>query len=207
MKNLIAFDFSIAKPAAVIFSNNTYLFYSWPKDMSVKNKNLFLSSDINIMNRKPLIQCNDVLKYDLINARLLSEQIISDLQDFINDETIVAFEGLSYASKGNQTLSLAGWRYIFISMLSNSMPLDHMFTYSPITVKSVAGCAKRGMGKPDMIQAFIDHGPHCGFHHELKEDPLSFKKKGGKTWIEHLDDLVDSYWVLETLRVKEFGLK
>ena len=73
----------------------------------------------------------------------------------------------------------------------------------PITVKSIAGCAKKGMGKMEMINAFMEKGPHCIFNHELKENSQNFKNKNGKNWIAHLDDIVDSYWVLETLKVKE----
>ena len=87
--------------------------------------------------------------------------------------------------------------------LAKYVPLDNMFTYSPITVKSTAGCAKRGMGKADMINKFIEEGPHCIFNHVLKESPDKFKTPKSKNWITHLDDFVDAYFVLETLRKKE----
>jgi len=200
--NQIAFDFSIAKPCAVVFENNNYHFYLWPKDINSKYENLFKSYDVNIIKRVN-IENKDIVKYDIINSDILSDLIINSLHSFLNKDTIIAFEGSSFASHGNVTLSLTAWRYILIYKLSKIISLNNIFTFSPITIKSIAGCAKKGMGKKEMINAFIKNGPNCKLYFTLCENSNLFMKKGGKTYVDFLDDLCDAYWTLKTLIVKE----
>ena len=87
--------------------------------------------------------------------------------------------------------------------LSDYVPLENMYTYSPITVKKTAGCSKRGTPKSEVIEAFISGSHDNSLKRAIRADRESFMKKGGKNFIDHLDDLIDSYWVLETLRDKE----
>ena len=88
--------------------------------------------------------------------------------------------------------------------LSEYIPLSNMYTYTPITIKSTAGCAKRGMGKVDMINAFIKNGPpHCKLRIALFEHPERYQSPKAKNWVIHLDDIIDAYYTLETLRKKE----
>jgi hypothetical protein len=115
----------------------------------------------------------------------------------------MAFEGVSYGSSGNVVLQLGGYKYMIMDALARIVPLENMYTYSPITVKKVAGCSKRGTPKSEVIEAFISGSHPNTLKTAIRADKLSFMKKGGKNFIDHLDDLVDSYWVLETLRDKE----
>lgn len=203
MKNLIAFDFSMSKPAACMLMNNSYHFFSWPKSINEKYKNIFIDSGVNICDRTKDAIMKDNMQSEIQNASNLANDIIITLEKYLNNISYVGFEGLSYASKGNVTLSLSGWRYIFQYALSEFVPLDHMYTYSPITCKSIAGCAKRGMGKGDMINEFIKSGPTCKFRVSLFERQDQFMKKGGKNWIDNVDDFIDAFWVLRTLQIKE----
>jgi len=203
MKNLISFDFSISKPTACMLYNEKYYFFSWPKNLNEKYKNIYLNSGVTISKRTEHVELNDIMQTEVINASNLANDIIIVLKEYLDNISYISFEGLSYASKGNVTLSLSGWRYIFQYCLSKYIPIENMFTYSPITVKSIAGCAKRGMGKTDMINAFIKNGPICKFRLSLFEKTEIFMKKGGNSWIDNVDDFVDSYWILETLRKKE----
>ena len=74
---------------------------------------------------------------------------------------------------------------------------ENMTTYPPITIKKTAECAKKGMGKKEMIDAFITDGKKNKFRKNLINNRELFLKKTG-TYIDHLDDLVDSYWAIET---------
>jgi hypothetical protein len=199
--NAIAFDFSISKPTCVVFFNNEYKFFMWPKNITLKHKELYQKYDISVIERQT-IEYTDITKYDIVNANNLADLIIDFLMPYLNNETLIAFEGSSFASRGNVTLSLTAWRYFLIYRLMRIIPLDNIYTYAPITIKSIAGCAKKGMGKHDMITAFIQNGPECKIREALKETPELFQKKGGKNWIDNIDDIADSYWTLETLRKK-----
>lgn len=209
--NIIGIDFSINKPAACIFINNSYSFISWPYGLTDKIKELYQNSNILLIdrldNKDKGSNLTSKMIYEVCNSKYLANLIHSILLPYLNEETYIAFEGLSYGSSGDNVLQLGGYKYMLMNKLSESTPLEHMFTYSPITIKSVAKCAKKGMGKKEMINAFIELGPNCLFRNKLKDNISLFKKRGGKTWIDHLDDIVDSYWALETFRVKELGLK
>jgi CRISPR/Cas system endoribonuclease Cas6 (RAMP superfamily) len=202
MKNLIAFDFSISKPAACVLADNQHFFYCWPKNMSENHKELFEYANVKIYQRTT-IEIEDKPRYDVMNSIVLSKLIVSSLSNYLNEKTVIGFEGTSYGSTGNVTISLVAWRYMLMRELSQIVPLKNMFTYSPITVKSIAGCAKKGMGKPDMIRAFMMSDIKSDFQTILRNNTEKFMKKGGKNYIDHVDDLVDAFWVLQTTIIKE----
>jgi len=204
---IIGLDFSINKPAACILHENMHHFISWPYGLADKIKKVYKESGVTIVERTDdKDKGNDIsdkMRYEVENSKYLANLIRDSLIPFINSTTYLAFEGLSYGSEGSSGIQLGGYKYMLMDALTPYISLDNMFTYSPITIKSVAGCAKRGMGKIDMINKFIAEGPHCIFNHELKESPDKFKSPKAKNWIVHLDDLVDAYWTVETLRKKE----
>jgi len=200
MKTIIGFDYSMSKPAACVYHNDEYEFYSWPKDLNDKIKAILESGGVNIIPRKN-IEIKDIVKYDIINSDILSDLIINSLDPFINKNTSIIFEGSSFASKGNVILSLTAWRYILIHKLSKLISLDNMITYAPITIKKTANCAKRGMGKKEMIDAFVATGIDIPLRNAIEKNPAKFQKKTGN-WIDHLDDFVDAYFAVETFQNK-----
>jgi hypothetical protein len=201
MKYLIGIDFSIAKPAACVYDGKNYKFYSWVKNLSDKLILLYQDAGVNI-SRRDNIDLDDLVHDDLVNSNILSDLIIKDLKPYINSETVFIFEGSSFASRGNQLISLTAWRYIFMQRLyAMNVDINSMYTYAPISIKKTAGCSKKGMGKAEMIEAFISTTIDSQFKNCLTADRERFKKKTG-TWIDHLDDLVDAYWAVETFLEK-----
>jgi hypothetical protein len=204
---LIGFDFSINKPAACVFSNNKYHFYIWPYGLDEKYIELYKKSGVNVTERTDTKDegkdLSSKMRYEIENSHYLANLITGTILNHINYDTYLSFEGLAYASGGNRGIQLGGYKYILMSKLSTIIPLKNMFTYTPITIKSIAECAKRGMTKKEMITRFIQVGPVCKFRLSLFEHPEKFQKKGGKNWIDNVDDLIDSYWALETFRKKE----
>jgi hypothetical protein len=87
--------------------------------------------------------------------------------------------------------------------LLKHMPLENIYTYAPTTVKKTGGCSKRGLGKHAMIESFAKNSDNNTLKIAIRDNRDSFMKKGGNNYIDHLDDLIDSYFVLETLRLKE----
>jgi len=143
------------------------------------------------------------MRYEVKNARYVSEMIVGTLEPYLNRNTYIAFEGMSYGSSGDVILQLGGYKYIIMDILSKKVPLENMFTYSPITVKKTAGCSKKGTPKSEVIESFIATSHDNCLKRAIQADRMAFRKKGDKNFIDHLDDLIDSYWVLETLRDKE----
>jgi hypothetical protein len=204
---IIGVDFSINKPAACILQNDMYHFMSWPYGLPEKIKTVYKDSGVSIIERTDDKDrgegISDKMRYEVENSRYLANLIRDSLLPFLNNTPYLAFEGLSYGSPGDVGIQLGGYKYMLMDSLSQYIPLDNMFTYSPLTIKSIAGCSKRGMGKANMIKKFIEEGPHCIFNHELKESPDKFKTPKSKNWIVHLDDIIDAYWTVQTLKNKE----
>jgi len=201
----IGFDFSCNKTACTILKNNKISFKFWPLELDKKSIEKLKEADIDIDNRERKILGNnssEKFRYHIEMASELTEKIISSLKDVIkNEKVIFGFEGSSFGSKGDAALQLAGYRYILVHELSKSYGADNIYTYAPMTIKSIAGCAgKNNRGKDSMINAFskktIDHK----LNYILKNDPLILKKK--TNYVPGIDDLVDSYFVIETMLEK-----
>ena len=204
---LIGFDFSINKPAACILTkDNQYKFISWPYDLSGPTKKAYKNSPITLIERTDdKIKGPDVsskMRYEVKNAKYLARLIWSSLEEYFEPyDTFIAFEGLSYGSSGDVVLQLGGYKYILMDVLSLNIPLENMYTYAPTSVKKTAGCSKKGMNKSDMIEAF--KAMPTQFSRHLRDNEDTFKTPKGN-WITHLDDIVDAYWTLETLRERAF---
>jgi len=228
MKTIIGFDFSINKPAACIYNPNKilsdeeYVFMGWPYDLSKRIHDIYRDSDISIINDRhqeihPIqkipnpwyhikekdLNVSEKMRVQVQNAQRLSLMISETLKPWLLKDTLIGFEGLSFGSKGDVVLQLGGYKYMIMSYLSKYVPLENMFTYSPITVKKTAECSKKGMTKNDVIESFIKNSHPNKLKTALTTKRDSFMKKGNKNFIDHLDDLIDAYYVLETLRDKE----
>jgi len=207
MKKIIGFDFSINKPAACILCNEDFKFISWPYNLSAKIVKLYKDAGIEIVDRTDdKIKGDDAskqMRYEVKDAVYLAELIVETLKDQLDDETLIVFEGLSFGSPGDIGLQLSSYKYILMDRLSKHVPFENMYTYSPLTIKSTAGCSKKGMKKSDMIESFIQNAKPNSFKEVLKNNITQFKKKNSENWIDHLDDIIDSYFAIETLILKE----
>jgi len=181
--------------------------FGWPHGLQKKLPEIYKNAGVTIINRTddknkgPDISSK--MRYEVRNARYVAEMIFSTLEPYLNRNTLIGFEGISYGSSGDVVLQLGGYKYMIMDKLSEIVPLENIFTYSPITVKKTAGCSKRGTPKSEVIESFITSSHNNSLKEAIRKDKLLFMKKGGKSFIDGLDDFVDSYWVLETLRDKE----
>lgn len=204
---IIGLDFSINKPAACLYFNNDYKFISWPFGLSEKIKDIYIESGVDIIERtdKKYVgkDSSEKMRWEVNNAIYLSQLIVTSLPegDYMKDLQVV-FEGISYGSSGNMAIQLGGYKYILMKEFFDELvPFENMTTYAPISIKKTANCAKKGMGKKEMIDAFIATGIDIPLRNAIEKDPSKFQKKTG-TWIDHLDDLVDAYWAVETFQNK-----
>lgn len=206
-KNIIGFDFSINKPAACMLSNGKYEFISWPYGISDKNLEVFKSAGVNIIDRiddkNKGSNASQQMIFEVKSAVYLADLITDSISDKLNDDTILAFEGLSFGSPGNIALQLSSYKYILMDRLSKKVPFENMYTYSPLTIKSTAGCSKKGLTKSDMIESFLKNDKTIGFKEHIINNTALFKKKKSENWIDHLDDLIDSFFAIETFLIKD----
>ena len=107
----------------------------------------------------------------------------------------------TFASSGNRLSQLSGYQWLLRYFLLEELNVrpQNFHVFSPMTIKATAG--KGNLKKDGMIQAFIESTDEqlleTHFWNDLQVEPLSFQnRKGG--WLK-IDDIVDSYWVLQTL--------
>ena len=203
--NLIGCDFSINKPALSIETDNKLSFLFFPLEYNEKKMPLLCDNDIFVYNRKRLISFNDStsqMNYHLLMAISLADLIVEKIKLFLNPnyKTIFASEGLSFGSIGDASLQLSGYKYIFLSKMLELCKPEDIYTYAPITIKKTAGCSKKGASKLDIINSFIENGPNVHIRNNMKNDKTPLKLK--VNWIPGIDDIVDSWWCLETLKQK-----
>lgn len=216
---IFGFDFSVSKPAMCYYDTKTKKmeFYCWPMHEDDKSIEKLLSAGVNIKNRNllPLSKKN----YDTNNkmvlehtkrAAQLSDIIAEDMFKLIKntslDDVYVCSEGLSFGSKGNQTLDLSGYKYSLLTTLYKK-GITNIYTYPPISIKKVAKCSKQGEWSKDfMIQAIKETNPQAHkFIYSLIYNELDLKKKSN--FVNCVDDLVDSYWALRTFLEKETDIR
>jgi len=203
---ILGIDFSINKPALCILDSGEYTFYSWPFGLTEKIKTVYRDAGVNLFDRDDVkykgTDSSEKMRWEVNNSIYLTEFIITSLPDGYAKDWRVVFEGLSFGSKGNVALQLGGYKYMLMKAFwDECVPFENMYTYAPITIKKTAGCSKKGMKKKDMIDSFIKNANPNPLVDAIRKDPIKFQKKTG-TWIDHLDDLVDAYWAIETYQEK-----
>lgn len=210
---IFAFDFSMNKPAMTSFVDGVLDFYVWPSTIDEKSYNSLIFSDVNVYNRNlPPIKDKCFNQHSLILEHVnrsvnLADIIVKTIDRIITSKNIdkknviIANEGFAFSAKGDAVLDLSGYKYILMDRLI-SKGYTNFRTYSPITIKQVAGCSKKGLGKDSMITAFgkeydtnIPYKKHTILHN-IKEDPQILKKK--TNYVLCVDDIADSYWCMRT---------
>ena len=214
----IGFDFSINKPAATICHSGHLYFYFWPLNLDQKKLDAYAAAGVSVTSRglesidkKAKTGNSQLVLIHTIRSTDLANLIIKDIDNFITEhienpadcELYIATEGLSYASRGDVTLNLATYKGVLLSKIYEHYGdnLKRLFTYSPNTMKAVAGCsAKKQAGeKKNMIHAFCE---------DLVQSPLTEAIREGRltaitNFYDGVDDLADSYWAFKTMLKKE----
>lgn len=205
--NLIGIDFSINKPAMSAYINDKLYFYVWPISIDDKSLNILIENNVNVTNRN-LSSVNEkdstlLNQIHILRAIDLSKLIVNDIKKIIdnNSKTLIATEGLSFGSTGDAALNLAMYKSIFLSNVVTELNITDFYTYAPITIKSIAGCAKKSENKKEnMINAFINEPVMHKLMSTINDNPEKLKKK--TNYIQTIDDIVDSYFCLKTLHNK-----
>lgn len=209
---LIAFDFSMAKPAMAALINNKLYLYLWPMNIDSKTYNILDDVDVIVRNRQlPEISTKTMDENTLIcehvkRASELADLIVTDIKTLLKDNScedyspIIANEGLAFSASGNVVLDLSGYKYILMYKLINE-GYTNLRTYAPLTIKSTANCARKGSKKEDMIEALKKEPDIHWFIHILKNDDRGLKKK--TAFVKGVDDLTDAYWCLKTIIKKD----
>ena len=201
---IFAFDFSMNKPAMCCLVEDKISFYAWPLKLDKVTDEKLCSCDVNIFDRhlepikdKSLDESELILEH-VTRASNLAKLIVDTIFEILKpynyniDDIIIANEGFAFAAKGDAALDLSGYKYILMKeLISNGF--KNFKTYSPITIKATAGCAKKGMGKED-------NDLHLFIHTIWGHNEILRKKT---SYVQCVDDLTDAYWCLKTVVKKE----
>ena len=197
---IISCDFSMSSPGISILSENKYEFYVFPTDkLSTEIQRIYKESKINVVmqnfkvSKQKDLSCKERQDYariiylsNLIYQTLLKKYTKEQIRD-----CILLFEGSSYGSGSNSLIMLGTARFFMFHLFE--VKIENIFLYSPMTIKSIAGCSKKGMtGKLNMVNSFL----YSYDLNEIKENLGLFIKKDKV--IFGLDDIADSYWLLKT---------
>lgn len=217
MKTFIGCDFSINKPCFTVYSNGKFKFFFFPMSMSKKeettyqeiedciciNRDLepisskkYSTSSLAVIHIKRAIESVDTI------MKTLNEEVFS-LPEFDPKECYFSSEGLSFGSQGDATLNLATYKAILLETLYQKTKIRNIYTYAPISIKSIAGCSKKGAVKDKkcMISAFMNESALANSDFQLKLIDGTLIK--AKNYYPGVDDIVDSYWCLKTMYIRE----
>lgn len=214
MDNLyIGFDFSINKPAMTIYYKGILDFFIWPLKQNKKDSEMYKDNHVHTINRNlnsinsKMYTSSELTKIHTERSKGLGDLIVDTILKYMNDNHIpedidiyVSSEGLSYGSVGDATLNLAIYKGVLLVKLIENFNIKDLYTFSPISIKALAGCAtkEKRKDKNAMIYAFIkeDFINEHKFHKNVKK----FIKK--KNFAACVDDIVDSYWALKKMLVE-----
>jgi len=218
----IGIDYSLKSPAVTIIdSKGDYHFLCFPRTDVIKSivEKYLVACDVyvKVLDKEPTLAKKATLaereRSSLIDANKQISDIVSSIHshhseyiwDISNPEDLkynVGIEGFSFASTGNRLAQISGYQWVLRYMLFQSGKLkpENLHVYAPMTVKATAG--KGNYKKDDMIAAFLNStDPHLiksPFWKTMHSNPEFFQnKKGG--WEKPIDDIIDSFWVLQTL--------
>lgn len=217
----IGFDFSINKPACTILHDDKFDFFIWPLFMEEKVEKLYtFSKCVHVHNRnmerihvKTMTTSETALEHTKRSVAL-ADMIIEDIMNFIHsieEDPIlyISSEGLSFNSRGDATLNLATYKGVLYGKIYEKLHPVGLYTYAPVSIKSVAKAAK----KKDYDEGYKVAVIHAFMNQEnLKNNKFAEYLKDGlytrkKNYMECVDDIADSYWALITMLAKENLLK
>lgn len=215
----IGFDFSMNKPAATVLYKKQFKFFIWPAKLPKKYIDQYTDCGVIVQNRdidavkvEKKHNSQIVLEHTK-RSIILAKMIVDDIQNYLielgaeNEDLFISSEGLSFNSKGDAALNLASYKGVFLAEVLTRFlsTLKGLYTYPPITMKAVAGCAKKGAlaDKHKMITAFKNEP----IENEFKTALCNGQFVAEKNYAMCVDDIVDSYWAVKTMLKKEGFIK
>lgn len=195
----IGIDFSMNSTAMSIEQDGIVYFYNFSKGLP-KNKTEELGKyNINVikMESETSIDFSENENLKLEYAIRLSDEIMKVIESFGQSE--VAIENFAYSMVGRSTLDISGYQYILRYNLRNSKNVQNIYYFQPSEIKKFA--LKGNSNKNQLILQYIQNAYVNNLSELLNSENL-FKKKGKDEFGKPIDDLVDSFFILQYLKSK-----
>lgn len=217
----VGIDFSINSPAVCVFDTHaeTYKFYSFVNDggRSIKKP---LPPGMGLYNELPGVtierftRSKNLKNYEDDQFQKIQDAealacMVGSIFDFENKSVCYGLEGFSYGSKGNSFIDLIMFNSVLrYAIYKNLKEGDEFKVMSPSYIKKNAG--KGNANKNEMFDFFLKlQEPSVqrnAFWNFCSTQSPSLIDKNDKL-LKPVDDLVDSYFILDSLRKDIVPLK
>ena len=161
----------------------------------ILNDNNFV--DVNIIARKEFSDEYHLKEREkILNAIYFSDLTIDLLAPYLDENTVVAMEGLSFGSSGNSLIDISMTTALIRSAIVKKINPDNFFVFSPTTIKKFA--LKGNSKKDELYESLIEKRKEDlrlkPFIDVLREYKSSWVKGSNK--VENpCSDLVDATWI------------
>lgn len=169
--------------------------------------------DINVIEKQEFLgEYHEKERDKLLNSMYFSDLVLQLLDPYLDENTLISMEGLSYGSQGNALVDISMVTALVRAAIIKKINPNNFYVFSPSSVKKFA--VKGNAKKDELYYAFL----------EKKKDDPRFKAlidifetnkdkwvKGPKKVEGPCSDLIDSIWLSlfleENLEKLSVGIK
>lgn len=209
LDRIIGIDFSLNSPGFCILEKNKCRWISLHRTKNIIDKmfkkdgspfkilNDIPDIDINIIEKKEFKGEYHIIERDkIINAIYFSEIVMDLLNPYIDENTIVGMEGLSFGSSGNSLIDISMTTALVRSSIVKIINPNNFFVISPTSIKKFA--LKGNSKKDELYNAILEKRDD-----DLRLKPfLNILKEYKDSWVKGSNkvespcsDLVDATWI------------
>lgn len=206
---IVGIDFSLNSPGFCILEKDSCRWISLHRTKNIIDKMLNKDGspfkilndndkvDIKIIGKKEFKGEYHIIERDkIVNAVYFSEIVMDLLNPYIDENTIVGMEGLSFGSSGNSLIDISMTTALVRSSIIKIINPNNFFVISPTSIKKFAlkGNSKKDELYNAIIEKRIDDVRLKPFLNVLKEYKDTWIKGSNK--VEgSCSDLVDATWI------------
>jgi hypothetical protein len=208
-KTIIGIDFSLNSPAWCLLSEERCLWGSLHR--TEKNIDRMLSSEtaaFGVLSKIPQVSVQILQKSKIEgdycqserkkieNYLLIADVFVGSIEPYLNKETVVFMEGISFGSSGNSLIDISMCTSLVRERIVNLVGFKNLNIYSPTSIKKYA--LKGNSKKNELYLAILDK------HRENKklEPLLKVLEQNKDNWIKKsgdvespCSDLIDATWI------------
>ena len=209
MDNIIGIDFSLNSPGFCILTETDCKWISLHRTTNIIDKMLKKDGSpfkvlgdngtvsINIMQKKEFTgEYHDKERQKILNAIYFSEIALDLLDPYLNQNSIVGMEGLSFGSSGNSLIDISMTTALIRAGVVKRINPDNFYVISPTTLKKFA--VKGNAKKDELYNALLEKKSGD----ERIKPLLKILSEYKDTWIKGVgkvenpcSDIIDATWI------------
>ena len=206
---VVGIDFSLNSPGFCILTNDSCKWISLHRTTNIIDKMLKKEgSPFKVLNDNESVSINIIPKKEftgeyhekerqkILNAIYFSEVALDLLDQYLDENTIVGMEGLSFGSSGNSLIDISMTTALIRAGVVKKINPNNFFVISPTTLKkfAVKGNAKKDELYNKLIEDRISEDRLKPLLNVLKEYKDLWIKGAGK--VENpCSDIIDATWI------------